>query len=87
MKDMLDRIHWPQAALFTAVLASLVAFPVLFFALVPERIITKLFDLPWMTIVSLGIPALIVAIAPVMAWMRPVVAKSGADSKSPGDAS
>ncbi len=63
---MLDRIHWPQAFLLVAVLASLVAFPVTFFALVPERIIDKLIDLPWMTIVSLGIPALIVALALAM---------------------
>lgn len=84
MKDLLDRIHWPQAILLIAILASLVAFPLLFLTLVPERLVDKVFDLPWMTIVTLGIPALIIALGPALAFMRPVVAKVTPDSKASG---
>lgn len=84
MRDILDRIHWPQALLLIATLVSLVAFPILFLTLVPERVVDKVFGLPWMTIITLGIPALIIALAPVLhAFMRPVVAKAEPDSKAP----
>lgn len=84
MRDFLDRIHWPQAILLIATLASLVAFPILFFAIVPERIVDKVIGLPWMTIVTLGIPALVIALSPIAsAFMRSVVAKTEPDSKAP----
>jgi hypothetical protein len=58
----MSRIHWPQAVLLIATLVCMAAAPVAFFALVPERIIDKLFDLPWTTILTVGTPLIVGAI-------------------------
>lgn len=56
---MFDRIHWPQAVLLIVTLLCMAIAPVAFFALVPERIIDKIFDLPWSTILAVGTPLLV----------------------------
>lgn len=78
MKDLLDRIHWPAAVLLAVtVIAGSVA-PIAFLVLVPERVQDKILGLPWETLLAVGVPAVVAAVASVRnAFVGPVVAPRG----------
>lgn len=85
MRDIVDRLHWPQVVLLAMTIASLTLGPVAFFTLVPERTIEKILNLPWTAISTVLATVLIPAIASLVSpWLRPVVAKTEPDSKAGG---
>lgn len=60
------------------------ATPIAFFALVPERLIEKLFNLDWLTILAVGVPAILAAATAVrQAWMGSVAAPSADRKQGP----
>ena len=69
MKD----IRWSSVVLLGVIAICATASPVAFFALVPERIIDKVFNLPWTTRLAVGGPAVAAAILVVrQAWTKPI---------------
>lgn len=66
-----ERLHWPSVVLFAVIAVCAAASPVAFFALVPERIVDKLFALPWTTILAVGGPAIAAAILVIKQALAP----------------
>jgi hypothetical protein len=84
MRDFLDRLHWPQVFLLMFFLGCCCITPIAFFHYVDEHTQQRIFSLPWSHLVAVGLPALGIGISGFLSpFIRPVLAKTEPDSKSP----
>ena len=82
VSGILDRIHWPQAFMLAFFLACLVSAPIAFLTLVPEHTQEKIGNLPWSTIIGIGLPTLGAGISGFLSpFMRSMVAPAPAASE------
>ena len=63
--NLLDRLHWPAAALLITTVVGMLASFVAAMVLVPPAMIDKLASLPWTTILAVGVPAIVAAISAI----------------------
>ena len=75
LKDYLDKIHWPQAAVLCVFLTGAFSAPVAFFSLVKPEILNILIALPWTVILTSGVPAVMAALAAVLGFFGPSLVK------------
>ncbi len=80
-------LHWPSVALFVVIALCAVASPIAFFALVPERIIDKVFNLPWTTLFAVGGPAIAAAIGVIRQAFQGPITRTKREQAADGSAS